>query len=137
VLVEAALVLPVLLMFVFGLIDFGYWNYQRSMTSSAARDGARVAILSVTGVDISGSATNTSVRTAIAGRLGNQTFTFTVRCMTASTTTTKTCTSSPQTVDRDRVEVQLTWNRPAMTFVSRMIGASKTMSATSRMTITG
>lgn len=146
VLVEAAFVLPVLMMLVLGLIDLGMWNFQRSMTSSAARDGARFASVDVVGTDIcaspcstpgSASAKNLAVKNAIASRLGDQTFTFSVRCMPPTGTTYTACALTPSTVDRNRVEVKVTWTRPAMTFVSKLVGASKTVSSTSIMTITG
>jgi len=139
-LVEAALVLPILMLFILGLIDLGMWDYQKSQVTSGARDGARTAILSVAGADCTYpcSTSNTAIRNAIKARLGNgQAFTFTVECMTSTTTTPKTCAVSPTTVDRDRVKVSVTWTRPAMTFVSRMIGASSVVSATSTMTISG
>jgi len=137
VVVEAALVLPILMLFVLGLIDFDLWDYQTSQASSGARDGARLAIVSVTGTDVVGSAANRAVHDAIAARLGDQAFTFTVQCMTSTTSTPKTCVVSPTTVDRDRVQVSVSWNRPAMTFVSRMVAASATVSASSTMTISG
>jgi Flp pilus assembly protein TadG len=135
--VEAAFVLPVLMFLMLGLIDLALWDFQTSQASSAARDGARTAILGATGADVTGNAANTAVQTAVASRLGGKSFTFTVRCMSETTTTTKTCLAGPQTVDRDRIEVHVTWTRPAMTFVSRMVGASSTVSATSTMTISG
>jgi Flp pilus assembly protein TadG len=145
-LVEAALVLPILMLLVLGLIDLAMWNFQKSQTSSAARDGARYASLAVVGTDVCASpcsspgtpsAANTAVKNAIKSRLGNQAFTFTVRCMTATSTTSKACALNSSTVDSDRVEVQVTWTRPAMTFVSKMLGASKTVQAKSIMTISG
>lgn len=137
VVLEAAVVMPLLLLFVIGLVDFGLWDYQNSQASSGARDGARVAITSVTGSDVFGTPANTAVHDAIAGRLGGQAFTFVVQCMSSTTTTPKTCVVSPTTVDRDRVKVTVTWNRPALTFVSKMVGASATVSAASTMTISG
>jgi len=137
VVLEAAMTLPIVLLFILGLIDLGNWDFQKSQASSAARDGARVAILSVTGVDVSGTAVNTAVHDAVAARLGGQAFTFTVRCMPSTTTITKTCAATPTTVDRDRVQVSVTWQRPGLTFVSQMAGASATLSASSTMTISG
>ena len=42
--VEAALVLPVLLMLTFGLIEFGHYLYLQHMIKGAAQAGARTAI---------------------------------------------------------------------------------------------
>jgi Flp pilus assembly protein TadG len=140
VLLEAALILPILMMFILGIIDLGMWDYQKSQVASGARDGARAAIPSVTGADCAYpcSDANTRIHDAIAARLGSaHGFTFTVRCRAATTSTTKPCVAGPGTVDRDRVEVSVRWTRPAMTFVSKMVGASSTVSATSTMTISG
>src|SRR4051812_25144209 len=59
--VEAALVLPILLALAFGTIEFGHFFYCKHTFQGAARDGARVAILS--------SSTNTSVTTAVANTM--------------------------------------------------------------------
>jgi hypothetical protein len=127
------------MLFILGLIDLGLWDYQKSQVSSGARDGARVAILSVAGASCAYpcSAANTAIHDAIEERLGGQAFTFVVTCMTSTSTTPKACVASPSTVDRDRVMVAVTWTRPAMTFVSRMVGASSTVAADSTMTISG
>ena len=137
--VETAFVLPMLLLFVLGIVDLGMWNFQRSQASSGARDGARAAIVSVVGADCTYpcSTANTAVHDAVAKRLGNQSFTFTVQCMSSTTTTPKTCAVNADTVDRDRVKVTVTWSRPAMTFVSKMVGASATVTGYSTMTFNG
>jgi Flp pilus assembly protein TadG len=52
-LVEFALVLPILLLFIFGIIDAGRLIYTFNTVANSARDGARVAIVnqSTTGTD--------------------------------------------------------------------------------------
>lgn len=139
VVVEAALVLPLLLTLLLGFIDLAQWNLQKSQATNAARDGARNALASVTSTDCTYpcSTANTRVHDAIAARIGGQSFTFTVVCMTSTTTTPKTCAATANTVDRDRVKVTVQWQRPAMTFVSKWFGASKTVSGSSIMTIDG
>jgi Flp pilus assembly protein TadG len=42
--VEFALVLPLLLVFVFGIIEFGIMLYDKAIITNASREGARVAI---------------------------------------------------------------------------------------------
>ncbi|MGB7157933.1 MAG: TadE/TadG family type IV pilus assembly protein [Tepidisphaeraceae bacterium] len=54
---EAALVLPIILTLSFGMIEFGYFFFVKHTLQSAARDGARVGIVS--------SATNAKVNTAV------------------------------------------------------------------------
>ncbi|WP_439684661.1 TadE/TadG family type IV pilus assembly protein [Cupriavidus oxalaticus] len=43
--VEFAIVLPVLLMIVFGIVDFGVGLYNKAVLTNAAREGARVGIV--------------------------------------------------------------------------------------------
>lgn len=50
--VEFALVLPLLLMLVFGIIDFGYLVNRSSMVNNAARDAAREGSLHATSAEI-------------------------------------------------------------------------------------
>jgi Flp pilus assembly protein TadG len=54
---EMALVLPLLLALAFGTIEFGYYFYVKHNMQSAAREGARAAIVP--------SATNSDVTTAV------------------------------------------------------------------------
>ena len=73
---EAALVLPVLLLVVFSAIEFGFAFYVKHSLQGAARTGARAAI--VPGAD------NASVQSAVAtamqrGGMSNATFTVTVK----------------------------------------------------------
>jgi Flp pilus assembly protein TadG len=44
-LVEFALILPILLMLVFGVIDFGLATFDKAVITNAAREGARVGIV--------------------------------------------------------------------------------------------
>ncbi|HOB74707.1 MAG TPA: TadE/TadG family type IV pilus assembly protein [Phycisphaerae bacterium] len=44
-LVEAAIVLPLLLLLVFGVLEYGWMFYKASEVTNAARDGARTAAL--------------------------------------------------------------------------------------------
>jgi hypothetical protein len=43
--VEFALVLPLLLVILFGIIDFGFMLYDKAMITNAAREGARAGIV--------------------------------------------------------------------------------------------
>jgi len=50
--VEFALILPIFLMLLFGIIDFGYMINRGSMLNNAARDAAREASLNATKVQV-------------------------------------------------------------------------------------
>jgi Flp pilus assembly protein TadG len=58
---EMVLVLPILLALAFGTVEFGYFFYVKSNVQSAAREGARAAILP--------SSTSSDVNTAIANAM--------------------------------------------------------------------
>lgn len=60
-LMEAALVLPILLLLSCGVIEFGHFFFVKHTLQGAARDGCRVSILP--------SATNTSVTNAVAATM--------------------------------------------------------------------
>ena len=45
--VEFALILPVLLLIVFGIINFGLYLYDKAVVTNASREGARAGIVSV------------------------------------------------------------------------------------------
>ena len=52
VVVEFALIVPLLLLVVFGIFEFGYMLNRDTIISNASRDGARVASLNGTGAEI-------------------------------------------------------------------------------------
>ncbi len=90
--VEFALILPLLLLIVFGIIDFGrMWNMQIALTQ-AAREGVRVLALNGT----SGDATT---RTEAAA--------FPVTGISVSTTV---CPTVPASTDRARITATRTYN---------------------------
>jgi Flp pilus assembly protein TadG len=60
--VEFALVLPILLLLVFGIIDFGYMSYNRNQLTNAAREGARNGSLARTTAVI-----NSSIDSSLGG----------------------------------------------------------------------
>ena len=83
---EAALVLPILLALAFGTVEFGHFFYCKHTLQGAARDGARVAILS--------SSTNTSVTTAVANTMTAAGFTGTQYSVTITNATTAAAISN-------------------------------------------
>ena len=76
VLLEAAMILPVLLLVVFGSIEFGYAFYVKHTLQGAAREGARAAI--VPGADAR-DVRDTVTRAMANSGLRNATFTTNVK----------------------------------------------------------
>lgn len=135
--VEAAFVIPLLFLFMFGLIDIGIWEYQSSQASAAARDGARVGILKFLSADADGSANNTAIRNEVAARLGGQAYNLTVTCLQEGSTTTKPCNSAVL-VDQDRIKVVVSWDYDSLTYVGRFVaGNTHTVTGSAVMTIHG
>ena len=135
--VEAAFVVPLLFLFIFGLIDIGLWEYQSTQASAAARDGARVGILRYLSADTNGSANNTAISNAVAARLGGQTYTLTVTCLHEGNTTSRPCDGAVL-VDQDRIKVVVTWQHASLTYVGQFVaGNSQTVTGSAVMTIRG
>jgi Flp pilus assembly protein TadG len=128
VLVEAAFVLPLFLLLIFGMIEFGYAEYLDSQSSSAARDGARVGILDPTDTD--------GIRAAVRAKLvGLTPDTITITCLAGlSGNTTVSCSDAE--FNQDRIRVHLSDARAPLTPVGSMFG-SPTLRGTATMVITG
>jgi Flp pilus assembly protein TadG len=154
VLVEAALVLPILLMVVMGMIEFSTQELKNGQMTSAARDGARVGILHYSGADTitsgncvsgttpaSGNTAYDMICKAVQGRLaGTQMTGMTVTCShqdpDAGTWSTTTCSSA--VLGADAIQVSVTWSRTPLTFVgSLFLPSSKTVTSSARMVIVG
>jgi Flp pilus assembly protein TadG len=103
-LIEAALVLPILLALAFGTVEFGHFFYCKHTLQGAARDGARVAILS--------SSTNTSVITAVGNTMTAAGFTS-AQYSVAITNTSNVAIADIRTVTTGnaiKVNVSATWS---------------------------
>lgn len=135
VVVEAALVVPLLFLLVFALIDMGLWVFDATQAGAAARDGARVAILDYRAADVPGSADRASVQTATARHIDVSTPTVAVRCLRQDDTSVACSQAVP---GQDRIEVSVSWERNTLTFVGDLFGeAARRVSGKSAMMITG
>jgi Flp pilus assembly protein TadG len=141
-LIEAAVVLPLLMLFVLGMVDVGLWVFQATQASSAARDGARAGIVRYQLADVPTSADAGAIRSAVERRIGAQPFgapiAVQVRCVPAgeSTSLAGGC-SAASVVNRDRVEVTVSWPRQALSFVTLGFGSSQTVRGRSAMVLLG
>ena len=88
-LVEFALVIPVFLLLLAGMIDFGIGLYSNMTINNAARDGARLGATACTAVDCTGGSNPVSARViAASSGLGP---TVTVVCRAASNNAVVPC----------------------------------------------
>lgn len=124
--VEAAFALPILLMFMFGLVDIGMWVFNSNQATNAARDGARLGIIDFETADRSevvGSMHSEIVRAAEA-RLDRDLDPdqVTVRCVRAGLTL-PSCNDAR--VDSDRIEVTVEWYWDLVTPIAGIIGVER------------
>ena len=133
-LVEMAMVVPVLFLFVFGLVDVGLQAFERTQATAAARDGARAALVDYDQADVPASANNTRVTAAAVSRIDAKAPAVAVRCLSAAGTAIG-CSTAAATVDR--VELTVSWDRSSVTFVGGIIGQSRRISATAAMVVAG
>lgn len=134
--VEFALVAVVAFALLFGLAEVGLIVFGNSIGSSAARDGARVAIINYEDADVPGSPNNLAVVAGVQKRLvGMVTFQSAAVSCRPGDNPTATVPCRPPSVDLargDLIEVTATWkHRGAAAFVPA------THSATARMVING
>src|SRR5438270_9868366 len=142
--VEAAFVVPLLFLFVLALVDVGMWEFQNSQASNAARDGARVGILSYTAAAGStaspGGSDYNAVDAAVRRRLAGQSYTVTVTCVAATSDTAVNCATAninPSAGSLDRLKVAVTWSRASFSPLSKLIGATQTVTGTAVMQLVG
>jgi Flp pilus assembly protein TadG len=99
--VEMAIVLPLLLLIVGGIVDFGRLFYTQNIVVNAAREGARSRAL---GYDTT--ASTTRINQSLIGIQGTASPVFTLVQGTSPTLTANgDCPSSPGPLDRTRVTI--------------------------------
>ncbi len=133
VIVEAALVLPIVFLVIMGLIEYSVAELQGSQATSASRDGARVGILDYEQADQNGSPANQAVKDAVNARLdGQANVTVDVKCLNAAGTVITCSTAVP---DNDRLRVIVSW--PYKTITAVGLGVPSTIKGTSQMALVG
>ena len=124
--VEFALVVPILLLLVFGIVDFGWMLNRDTMVNNASRDGVRAASLG---------ATSAEVRSIVATNLG-----VPLNQVTTTVTCTKPDGSACTTYDAQAVSggtavVKVTFVHSLVTPVTQIFGNDVTLEKTSKMRI--
>src|SRR4051812_26102733 len=100
---EAALVLPVLLAFSMGMVEFGQYFYAKHTIQAAARDGARTAILST--------ATHAQAQQAVSNTMGSANFSSSTYTLAFADPTTNTAITNIATVSKGNgIKVTVTAN---------------------------
>lgn len=138
VMVESALVLPILVLTMLGAVDLGMWVFETTQAASAARSGARVGILRYRFADVRHSEDEAAIARAVFRDAGRYDFTTEIRCVGPGDTTSLAggCQSA-SVVGPDRILVKVTWQRPAVTPLTKLFGATQMVSGTAVMVIHG
>ena len=137
VLVEFAIVMPVLFGLMFTLAHFALTELGNTVGSNAAREGARVGILQYVDADDTSSANHAAIFAAVQAKLQgllNGAPVVDVKCVEADGTTlvngTGTCASSAVTIGSDLIRVRVTWSHIS---VSPFSSGTNTDSATMKI----
>lgn len=120
--VEAAFALPILLTFIFGLVDLGMWTFNANQATNAARDGARAAIIDYEAADVGGpnrDAIVAAVERRLAGRAAEE---VNIRCVRADGSAVA-CSSA--SVDLDRIQVDVRWTWHLLTPIAAILGQTE------------
>ena len=107
--IEAAFALPVLLTFMFALVDLGMWTLNANQATNAARDAARAGILSHVGADVPGSDAEQAIVAAVNSHLDREAERVDIGCVDPDGTALASCAGAVADVDRMRVEVEWSW----------------------------
>jgi Flp pilus assembly protein TadG len=115
-LIETALALVVMLSVAMGMVEFGQYLYIKHAFNSAARDGARTAILSTS--------TQSKITSAITTTLAQANVTFNSSWLTITDLTTSTTVTDITTVSSgDTIQVALSVNYDTIPNVVRPLYA--------------
>lgn len=123
--VEASFALPIMFLFIFGLIDLGLWTLNSNQAANAARDGARAAILSYELADAGSGADHDKVLAAVKQHLSGQELdasSITVDCLDAGGSVIDCATAEP---GDDRIRVDVRWEWKFITPVAGSLGIDK------------
>jgi Flp pilus assembly protein TadG len=134
--VEFALVLPIFMLILSGILDFGFALYSRMSVINAAREGARTAVMINDPTEIVQTAKESAVSAAAQGGIGVTTSNVTVTCLQTSVSPTSTaevpggCGSA---VSGDSVRVKIDYSYP--TFFPLFFGTKFNLDSTVQMVI--
>lgn len=129
--VEFAFIVPVLVVLIFGSIEFGLAVQARTMLGNAAREGVRVASLTANGDATSAAQVKTAVDNALAGVSGTKTVT-----VTCATPAGAACTIGAKNNGNNVATVTVTIDYTGITGMFPAL-TNKTLTASSYMRIEG
>ncbi len=131
--------MPILFLFIAGLVDIGMWVYSANQAANAARDGARQGILDFETADVVGSSDFNSIVAVMQEHLPRHTFApgdVVPECIDPDGNVISCATAR---VDKDRLRVTTTWNWNLVTPIAKRVMGSSTgrVDGTATMAIVG
>jgi Flp pilus assembly protein TadG len=139
-LVEFALVIPVFLAILFGILDFGFMLYSRITLINATREGARFAVVqadNTTAIDEQLNSQSGPIRANVPGLINTSPdLAITITCVPESGATPCDYTASNGTRDAQTGDsVRVTTNYTYHSFFARFIGATVPLGTSVTMVI--
>jgi len=136
--VEAAVVMPILLTILLGAIDFGAWVFETTEAASSARDGARVGTFSYLQADVAGSSDAVAITNAVRRRMASHAISVAIHCVGPTDTVPLAggCVTA-SIINPDRIQVTVTWPRSGLSYLSAPFGVTQTISASVAMDLAG
>jgi len=134
--VEFALVLPIFMLILSGILDFGFMLYSRMSVINAAREGARTAVMitAPTAGEIVQTAKDSAVSAAAQGGIGVTASDVDVTCLaTHGAPTSTTVISCNGAVSGDSVKVNIAYSYH--TFFPLFFGSAFNLNSTVQMVI--
>ncbi len=123
--VEFALVASVLIMLVFGIVDFGWMLNRDTLVNNASREGAREAVVTRTAAAATSAAGSSLAAVGISTGSGANQAQITVSCTKTSGTCNMGATSGPTApVSGDKVTVTVRLDHRWITPVGASFGSS-------------
>ncbi|WP_436795573.1 TadE/TadG family type IV pilus assembly protein [Actinospongicola halichondriae] len=122
--IEAAVALPILFLFVLALIDLGTWTLESNKAANAARDGARAGMISHRVADAASGGDRTAVVDAVQAHLPGRTLAadeIVIECVDPDgDLVAGGCAAA--TIDRDRIRVTTRWEKRFITPLAGIVG---------------
>ena len=135
---ESAFALPILLMFLMALIDFGIWALNANQAENAARDGARAGILAYSTADAASGPDRDVIVAAVLAHLPASTAESAAVVITCVDSYGAVRPCSTARLDTDRIRVEVSWTWPMLSPLAGTVGSGAGgVSGTASMVLIG
>lgn len=134
--VEFALIMPVLLMLVFGILEFGFMINRDMIVGNASRDGARAASLNGTYAEIHSTIANELNAAGVPSGLPKTTIVIDCRKPGGAPCNATSGTYNALAVAGSTAVIRVTYNHALITpFISSILGSTRTLEQKTEMRV--